>query len=256
MVNLLKFIFNLFFELKYRLLYYFTKKEVNCIEIQSVHLIDKNTKQNKILEINKIIKKIVNHIILNPISENKENYLLDIGFKWNKKNYRINFELDQKDQKDQKEDNIIFPFFNLNDIKRKINNQIVFVEDDTDDTDDTEMNMERNKLLNIYCGPIGDFYDSKGFGIPLFNLYSLKYNDFLFRDVRLKMEDLFLNEYKINAENQNHIFKFKNNLDDTKINQYNKNEEYILKKYQKFNLDWKNTIIGVFYWIFGKKKNE
>jgi len=218
-----------------------------------VYLIDKNTKKNKILEIKKIVQKIGNHIFLNnniENIENKENYLIDIGFKWNKKDYRINFELEQKDYKDN---NIIFPFFNLNDIKRKINNQIIFVQDDTDNI---EINMERNKLLNLYCGPIGDFYNSKGFGIPLFNLYSLKYNDFLFRDVRLKMEDLFLNEYKINAENQNNIFQFKNNLDDTKINKYNQNEEYILKTYRKFNLDWKNTIIGVFYWIFGKKKNE
>jgi hypothetical protein len=253
MVNILKFIFNLFFELKYWLLYSFTKKEVNCVEIQSVYLIDKNTKKNKILEIKKIVTQIGNYIFLNnniENIENKENYLIDVGFKWNKKDYRINFELEQKD------DNIILPFFNLNDIKRKINNQIIFVEDDTDNIDNIEMNIERNKLLNIYCGPIGDFYDSKGFGIPLLNLYSLKYNDFLFRDVRLKMEDLFLNEYKINAENQNHIFQFKNNLDDTKINKYNQNEEYILKTYHKFNLDWKNTIIGVFYWIFGKKKNE
>jgi hypothetical protein len=254
MINLLKFVFNLFFELKYWLLYFFTKKEVNCIEIQSAHLIDKNTKENQILEIQKIIKKIGNNIILNLISigkiENKQNYLIDIGFKWNKKDYRINFELDYK------ENNIIFPFFNLNDIKKKINNQIIFVEDESDNTGNIEINMERNKLLNIYGGPIGDFYNSKGFGIPLYNLYSLKYNDFLFRDVRLKMEDLFLNEYKINTENQNHIFKFKNNLDDTKINQYNQNEEYILNTYRKFNLDWKNTIIGVFYWIFGKKKNE
>jgi hypothetical protein len=254
MVNLLKFVFNLFFELKYWLLYYFNSKtEVNSVEIQSVYLIDKNTKKNKILENQKIITKIGNHIFLNNNIENiedKQNYLIDIGFKWNKKDYRINFELGQKEQNDN---DIIFPFFNLNDIKRKINNQIILVEDDTDNI---EMNMERNRLLNLYGGPIGDFYNSKGFGIPLVNLYSLKYNDFLFRDVRLKMEDLFLNEYKINAENQNHIFKFKNNLDDTKINKYNQNEEYILNTYRKFNLDWKNTIIGVFYWIFGKKKNE
>jgi hypothetical protein len=254
MVNLLKFVFNLFFELKYWLLYYFNSKtEVNSVEIQSVYLIDKNTKKNKILENQKIITKIGNHIFLNNNIENiedKQNYLIDIGFKWNKKDYRINFELGQKEQNDN---DIIFPFFNLNDIKRKINNQIILVEDDTDNI---EMNMERNRLLNLYGGPIGDFYNSKGFGIPLVNLYSLKYNDFLFRDVRLKMEDLFLNEYKINAENQNHIFKFKNNLDDTKINKYNQNEEYILNTYRKFNLDWKNTIIGVFYWILGKKKNE
>ena len=88
------------------------------------------------------------------------------------------------------------------------------------------------------------------------NLYSLTYKDFLFRDVRLKMEDLFLNDYEVDRTNQNEVFQFKKNLDETKINKYNKNEDYILKTYNKFNLDWKKTIVGAFYWIFGKKKNE
>ena len=117
-----------------------------------------------------------------------------------------------------------------------------------------EMNMERNKLLNQYAGPIGDFYKSKNLGIPLSNLYSLKYKDFLFRDVRLKLDDLFLNEYEINRENEDEVFQLKRNLDETKINKYNTNEEYILNNNKKFNLDWRNTIAGAFYWIFGKKK--
>ncbi len=71
----------------------------------------------------------------------------------------------------------------------KANNQIVMIENNSGNS---ELNMERNKLMNQYCGPIGDFYKSKNFGIPLSNLYSLKYKDFLFRDVRLKMEDLFI----------------------------------------------------------------
>ena len=127
---------------------------------------------------------------------------------------------------------------------------------DEEGEENMDLNMERNKLMNLYCGPIGDFYNSKNLGIPICNLYSLKYKDFLFRDVRLKMEDLFLNEYDINGENETKIFQFKKNLDDTKINNYNTNEEYILKTYNKFNLDWKKTLVGVFYWIFGKNKNE
>ena len=70
------------------------------------------------------------------------------------------------------------------------------------------------------------------------------------------MEDLFLNEYEVDGTCQNEVFQFKRNLDETKINKYNTNENYILKTYDKFNLEWKKTIIGVFYWIFGKKKNE
>ena len=80
--------------------------------------------------------------------------------------------------------------------------------------------MERNNIINQYSGPIGDFYTSKNLGICISNLYSLKYKDFLFRDVRLKMEDLFLNEYDINRDNQNNVFKLKRNLDEKKINKY------------------------------------
>jgi hypothetical protein len=246
MVNILKFLFNIYFELKYRLLYYFTKSENNIIDIQNGYLIHKNTKELKKINIFDFIKQIGHKIII--YTEELENeHILDIGFKWNKKDYRIQF------YPDLSKNRIIFPFFSLNDIKMKINNQIIMVEDDTGNI---EKNMERNKIINQYSGPIGDFYKSKNLEIFVSNLYSLKYKDFLFRDVRIKMEDLFLNEYEINTENQNKVFQFKRNLDETKINKYNTNEDYILKTYDKFNLDWKKTIIGIFTWIFCKKKNE
>jgi hypothetical protein len=246
MVNILKFLFNLYFEIKYRLLYYFTKSKKQCIEIQNAYIIQKNTKELTVLYNTEFIKKIGHEIIIN-FNNNQNDSILDIGFKLNKKNYRIQFLLVPNINI------IIFPFFNLYDIKMKINNQIIMVENDSGDI---EMNMERNKLINQYCGPIGDFYKSKNFGIPLSNLYSLKYKDFLFRDVRLKLEDLFLNEYEINRDNQDEIFQLKRNLDETKINKYNINEDYILKTYNKFNLDWKKTIVGVLNWIFSRKKNE
>jgi len=245
MVNILKFLFNLYFELKYRLLYFFTKRANNIIDIQNMYIIHKDTKELKELNISVFVKKIGHEIILT--CSNQLGYLLDIGYKWNKKDYRIQFLLDSNT------DTIIFPFFSLDDIKNRTNNQILMVDDETGNI---EMNRERNKIVNQYSGPIGDFYKSKNFGIPMSNLYSLTYKDFLFRDVRLKMEDLFLNDYEINRENQNEVFQFKKNLDETKINKYNKNEDYILKTYNKFNLDWKKTIVGAFYWIFGKKKNE
>jgi len=245
MVNILKFLFNLYFELKYRLLYFFTKRANNIIDIQNMYIIHKDTKELKELNISVFVKKIGHEIILT--CSNQLGYLLDIGYKWNKKDYRIQFLLDSNTDK------IIFPFFSLDDIKNRTNNQILMVDDETGNI---EMNRERNKIVNQYSGPIGDFYKSKNFGIPMSNLYSLTYKDFLFRDVRLKMEDLFLNDYEINRENQNEVFQFKKNLDETKINKYNKNEDYILKTYNKFNLDWKKTIVGAFYWIFGKKKNE
>jgi hypothetical protein len=245
MVNILKFLFNLYFELKYRFLYYFTKRTNNIIDIQNIHIINKDTKELHELNINQVVKKIGHEIIIT--CSNHPGYLLNIGYKWNNKYYIIQFLLDQNIDK------IIFPFFSLNDIKMKVNNKIIMVEDNLGNI---ELNLERNKLINQYCGPIGDFYKSKNFGIPLYNLYSLKYKDFLFRDVRLKMEDLFLNEYEVDGTCQNEIFQFKRNLDDTKLNKYSTNEDYILKTYDKFNLEWKKTIIGVFYWILGKKKNE
>jgi hypothetical protein len=246
MINLVKFFFNIYFELKYRLLYYFTKCENNIVDIQNGYLIHKNTKELIEINIFNFIRKIGHKTIIYT-ELLKNDYILDVGFKWNKKDYRIQFYPDSSIYR------IVFPFFNINDIKRKINNQIIMIEDNSGNI---EMNMERNKIINQYSGPIGDFYKSKDQGIIISNLYSLKYKDFLFRDVQLKMEDLFLNEYEINNENQNKVFEFKRNLDETKINKYNTNEEYILKTYDKFNLDWKKTIIGVIYWIFGKKKNE
>jgi hypothetical protein len=244
MVNILKFLFNLCFELKYRLLFYFSKRENNVVDIQNAYLIHKDTKELKIINNLNFIKKIGYEIFLN-FNEYSSDYIVDIGFKWNKKEYRIQFIPDYN--------KIIFPFFSLDDIKMKSNNQIILI---TDESNNIKMNDERNKLINQYCGPIGDFYKSKNFGIPLSNLYSLKYKDFLFRDVRLKMEDLFLNEYEINEDNYNEIFKLKRNLDETKLNKYNTNEDYILKTYDKFNLDWKKTIIGIINWIFCKKNNE
>jgi len=245
MVNILKFLFNFYFEMKYRLLFYFTKRENNIVDIQNAYLINRDTKELKSIDNINFIKKIGHEILVD--TNNQNNYILDIGFKWNKKEYRIQFAPNST------KDRIIFPFFSLNDIKTKANNQIIMIHDDFGNI---EMNMERNRLINQYCGPIGDFYKSKNHGIPLSNLYSLKYKDFLFRDVRLKMEDIFLNEYEIDETNQNDVFQLKRNLDDTKLNKYSTNEDYILKTYDKFNLDWKKMIIGVLDWIFGKKKNE
>jgi hypothetical protein len=245
MVNILKFLFNLYFELKYRFLYYFTKRTNNIIDIQNMHLINKDTKELHELNVDLYVKKIGHEIVIT--CSNQPGYLLDVGYKWNNKYYIIQFLLDPNIDK------IIFPFFSLNDIKMKMNNQIIMIEDNSGDI---QLNMERNKLMNQYCGPIGDFYKSKNFGIPLSNLYSLKYKDFLFRDVRLKMEDLFLNEYEVDGTNQNEVFQFKRNLDETKINKYNTNEDYILKTYDKFNLDWKKMIFEIFNRIFCKKKNE
>ena len=246
MVNILKILFNVYFELKYWILFYFTKRESNIVDIQNAYLINKKTKELKVIYELNFIKKIGNEIFLN-LTEFSSDYFLDIGFKWNKKEYRIQFTLNSKT------DRIIFPFFSLNDIKAKLNNQILMIDDESNNQ---ELNKERNKLLNQYCGPIGDFYKSKNFGIQLSNLYSIKYKDFLFRDVRLKMEDLFLNEYEVDGTNQNEVFQFKRNLDETKINKYSTNEDYILKTYDKFNLDWKKMIIEIFNRIFCKKKNE
>ena len=241
MVNILNILFNVYFELKYWILFYFNKRESNIVDIQNAYLINKKTKELKVIDELNFIKKIGHEIFLN-LTEFSSDYFLDIGFKWNKKEYRIQFTLNSKT------DRIIFPFFSLNDIKTKSNNQIIMIDDESNNR---ELNKERNNLLNQYCGPIGDFYKSKNFGIQLSNLYSIKYKDFLFRDVRLKMEDIFLNEYVINGENQDEIFQFKRNLDETKLNKYSTNEDYILKTYDKFNLDWKKMIVEIF-----KKKNE
>ena len=116
MVNILKFLFNLYFELKYRLLYFFTKRTNNIIDIQNMYNIHKDTKELKELNISVFVKKIGHEIILT--CSNQPGYLLDIGYKWNKKDYRIQFLLDSNTDK------IIFPFFSLDDIKNRTNNHI------------------------------------------------------------------------------------------------------------------------------------
>ena len=87
MVNILKFLFNLYFELKYRFLYYFTKRTNNIIDIQNMHLINKDTKESHELNIELFVKKIGHEIIIT--CSNQPGYLLDIGYKWNNKYYNF-----------------------------------------------------------------------------------------------------------------------------------------------------------------------
>ena len=235
MGNILNYLFNLFFEIKY--IFFLYKIKNTDININSVYLINKITNDYEILEVNNIIKKNRNNYIINIEIQNRENYILDIGYKFKDKDYRLNILLKDKPN------NIIFPSYSTNELKNKINNQITFTD-----------NNELTKLLNIYNGPFGDFYESKGFGITLYNLYSIKNKKFLFRDIRIIIEDLFLNEYEINEETVQKVLILNKNLDDNKIKKHDKNEEFILQKYKNFNLDWKNSIIGLFYYIIGKKK--
>jgi hypothetical protein len=161
MLNILKFFFNIYFELKYRLLFYFSKYENNVTNIQNAYLIHKNTKELIVINIFEFTKKIGHNLIIYT-DKLKDDYILDIGFKWNKKDYRIQF------LPNSSTDRFIFPIFTLNDIKTKTNNQIIMVEDNSGNI---EINMERNKILNQYSGPIGDFYKSKNLGICISNLY-------------------------------------------------------------------------------------
>jgi hypothetical protein len=116
-----------------------------------------------------------------------------------------------------------------------------------------EERAEALSLLLNYGGPLNDFYISKNNGIPLNRIYSHKLNKFPFRGMKYKMEDSFLNEYEIDSDQ---VLKIKNNLDETKIVNDEKNEKYILERFNHFRLDGKMIFYGIIRWIFGNKKEE
>ena len=77
MINILKLLFNIYFELKYQLLYYFTKCENNIIDIQNGYLIHKNTKELISINIFDFIKKIGHEtIIYIELSANRANTII------------------------------------------------------------------------------------------------------------------------------------------------------------------------------------
>ena len=251
------FLFNFILESKYRLKvllnYRVTPLE---IEIRNVYAIDKNSGKKIVIDCRKIINslndkiKYSHHIILNNLVNyfiknlDSKEYLLEIDYKKYGKEYIINFEIVNDLQP------IIFPFYNLNELKQKNMNKIMFI-----DSQDT-LNEERLKMLEKYGGPFNDFYRSKGLGIPLRNIYSAKYEKFIFRNVNLKMEDTFLNEYEINNKKVDEILEIEGSLDVSKLKSNEDSEKYILSNYKHFHVAPKQLLQGVLDWIFGKVKEE
>ena len=65
MVNILKFLINFYFELKYRFLFYFTKRENNIVDIQNAYFINTKTKELKSINNLDFVKKIGHEIFIN-----------------------------------------------------------------------------------------------------------------------------------------------------------------------------------------------
>ena len=111
-----------------------------------------------------------------------------------------------------------------------------------------------NEIVKVFANPEGFTLNDNQYSSQIFTAWSKEEKQAIgIYEVETDSTNLKDESY---YNNTNEVFEFKRNLDETKINKYNTNEEYILKTYDKFNLDWKKTIIGVIYWIFGKKKNE
>ena len=261
MLGILKYfvvlLFNVFLESKYRLKvllnYRITQVE---IEIKNVYAIERESGKKIQVDCKQLIHclnekiKYSHHIILNNLVNHflknldSKSYLLEIDYKKYGKDYLLNLEMKQDMVP------IIFPFYNLIELKKKNMNKIMFMESEDN------LNDERLKLLEKYGGPFNDFYRSKGLGIPLLNIYSAKYEKFLFRGVNIKMEDTFLNEYEINSDNVGDVLCIQGSLDESKLSLNKESEKYILSNYKHFNVAPRQMIRGVIEWIFGKVKEE
>jgi len=250
-IKTLIYIFNIVLEIKYKIKVYITNKnQKNEIDIKNIYIINKNTSEIINLDLHCIIKKLndkikYNHqITLNNYLESlnlKKNssLLVEIDYKKYGKDYIFNFELCDK--------KVMFPFYNIVDIKNKNMNKIMFIE--CIDNDDGR-NEERIRMLERYGGPLNDFYALRGLGIKLGNIYSVKERCFLFRGVKLKMEDTFLNEYEVGENNMEEVFKIKGGLEDVELKRDEENEKYIMGKYKKFNMDGMMFVRGIYKWIY------
>lgn len=246
----LLYFFNNILEAKYRIKVLLNnRKQKNEIEIQNIYIINKNTGElldiNLKNNINKLNEKIkYNHeILLNKyidlnLEKNGE-YLIELDYKKYGKFYIFNYEYDERE--------VMFPFYNLVDLKYKNMNKILDIEQiDCNDG----LNEERLLMLERYGGPLNDFYRLRDLGIILGNIYSVKKGKFLFRDVNLKMEDTFLNEYNIGRDNEGDVFEIKGGLEDIKLTRNEENEKYILGKYKKFNLDGIMFLKGFYQYFY------
>jgi len=151
----------------------------------------------------------------------------------------------------------MFPFYNMADLRKKNMNKVMFIEMVGNDDG---LNEERVRMLERYGGPMNDFYGLKGLGIKLGNIYSVRGGCFLFRGVKLRMEDTFLNEYEVGEDNVEEVFRIKGGLEDVELTRNEENEKFIMGKYKKFNMDGKMFIYGLYNWvvnsIYGKSKDE
>jgi len=250
LLKILIYIFNLILEIKYKIKRAIFKRTQGIdTVIENIYLIDSESNEkieiphkyvqdkNDILKYSKfvIVSDLARKISLN---NDYEKYLLEIEFKKHNKTYLFNFKLDGVNQ-------VFFPIYNTNDIKKKNMNKISEI-----DADD-----EYKDLLIKYGGPLNDFYISKDLGIPIKNIYDSNKHFFPFRNNNYKMEDVFFNEYIVGPDGNikpDDVLILKNTLDDTKIKANENSEQYILKNYNK--IDSKAIIWGVINWLFGRQK--
>jgi hypothetical protein len=235
-----EYLFNLFIEFKY-----FKNKLNKDTSISSIYFIYDEQIEEHTSSINELNRKLKysSHISLNFLKEYiKNNGIIQINYTKNNREYIVNFDINNNSPKD-----ISFPIYSKEMILRRNANKIVDINCTKED---------RNELLSLldkYSGPLNDFYLSKDNGIPLNRIYSYKLFNFPFKGKKYIFEDSFLNEYEMESEN---VLKIKNTLDETKINDNNQNEQFILNKFNNFKLDGKMMFYGIIQWIFGNKKEE
>ena len=235
--RLFSFLFNMFFELRY-----FQNKNISKdVLIKNIYFIyDDNIIEHSdsISHLNDKLKYSSSISLTYLKKQIVKECIIEILYRKNNNDYVVNFPSNTIDN---------FPLYTKDDNLRRNPNKIVEIDCDPD---------ERCELLSLlikYGGPLNDFYISKNNGISLNRIYSHKLNKFPFREMKYKMEDSFLNEYEIDS---GEVLKIKNNLDETKIVNNEKNEKYILQRFNHFRLDGKMIFYGIIRWIFGNKKEE
>ena len=214
----------------------------NCLEINNIFKIEPHilpdlqrriTLGKKINFMNFFEKFDINQML-------DTNFLIDIEYKFNNKNYKINI-------KKEKSLNFEFPVYDTVSIKNiKSLNQILY--SCVKDNNNENYELDITEHLEYYAGPKKNFYNDTEYFITLQDIIT-KNGVFLCKNYTknnfIQIQDIFLNEYE-------HNFPFNkkielNNAIDTKILESSKkfDDSILTKKF--FDTSIFNTLSVMFY---------
>jgi hypothetical protein len=168
------------------------------------------------------------------------NFLIDIEYKFNNKNYKINI-------KKEKSVNFEFPVYDPVSIKSiKSLNQILYA--CVKDTTNENCELDITKHLEYYAGPKKNFYNDTEYFITLQDIIT-KDGDFLCKNYTknnfIEIQDIFLNEYEYNFP-FNKKMELNNTIDTKLLESSKKFDDSVLTK-KFFDTSIFNTLRDMFY---------